>query len=401
MSNRNATASWSGFSHQGQVGLLVALKEIIKLRNADKGNQLTNYFVEYENKEDAAIYNIDNGNTNYLSVHQVKAYYSNGNNTKSKYSGVLNGTFDTCGNDYLHTVVNIDDWNTSATTNTNGIERFEYSNGVFHCDTTSIEEKVKEEILLLLGNNIGRVNSAYSRITLALDTKIRTEHKKASKALFDIKFSFQEIFDIIDSDAEFVDQNIFESRKAFYDAYQKYLELNDIPEDRIELISNSILDPIYRLDNSDFKMFLIRLNLHEDPDKIELPQYNFNPTGFKQVFFKVLFNVIAVSPELKEQSIEYCKEGYSESYVLTTIIEEVGDKESVVVNIIKNLDALNLLWDNHAIINKEIDGKLYDLNPKINNIPIEDLKDKDKFMGFSKRSRLITRDDATNNLNDE
>lgn len=27
MSNRNPTPSWSGYSHQGQVGLLIALRE--------------------------------------------------------------------------------------------------------------------------------------------------------------------------------------------------------------------------------------------------------------------------------------------------------------------------------------------------------------------------------------
>lgn len=52
MSNRNATATWSGFAHQGQVGLLVALRKMQEIDPAE----YSQYYLEYENKEDVAIY---------------------------------------------------------------------------------------------------------------------------------------------------------------------------------------------------------------------------------------------------------------------------------------------------------------------------------------------------------
>ena len=197
MSNTNATASWSGYSYQGQVGLLVALRQIQNVPD-----ELPLHFLEYEICEDAAIYKLDNQQTKqYLSVHQVKAYYSAYNNTKSNYDSVLNGNFQTCGNgnDFLHTVVEITDWASSVTANTNSITRYPYQHNIFHCDTVQIETYLKNELRNILGNDEGRINSALHFIVYALDCKIREEHKKASKNLFDISFSLQQLNEIINN----------------------------------------------------------------------------------------------------------------------------------------------------------------------------------------------------------
>jgi hypothetical protein len=67
MCNRNATASWSGFSHQGQVGILVALREMKKIPK----EEYDSHFLEYETQEDVAISNQPLvGDKGYLSVHQ-------------------------------------------------------------------------------------------------------------------------------------------------------------------------------------------------------------------------------------------------------------------------------------------------------------------------------------------
>ena len=68
MCNRNATASWSGYSHQGQVGLLVALR---KMREA--GIDLSSHFVQFETREDVAIYQLIPGAPpSYKTIHQVR-----------------------------------------------------------------------------------------------------------------------------------------------------------------------------------------------------------------------------------------------------------------------------------------------------------------------------------------
>lgn len=60
----------------------------------DEYNQATlrilNHFIEFENTEDVAIYELaQDGSKNFISVHQAKAYYSVGNNTKSKYASIF------------------------------------------------------------------------------------------------------------------------------------------------------------------------------------------------------------------------------------------------------------------------------------------------------------------------
>ena len=91
--NRNATASWSGFSHQGQVGILIALRELQK-----DGIDKDNTYVQFEKHEDVAIFIAKKPQPEFVSVHQVKAYYSDGSEKKNKYKSVLNDDFED-GND--------------------------------------------------------------------------------------------------------------------------------------------------------------------------------------------------------------------------------------------------------------------------------------------------------------
>lgn len=190
MCNRNATATWSGFAHQGQVGLLVALR---KMKEVDEA-EYPNYFLEYEKREDVAIYK-NNEHKEYISVHQVKAYYSGGN-YKSKYDKVLNEDFEICGNDYLHTVMEITDWDTSETTNNYNIQRYTYGETQFHSDTEDIEGFILNELQEISDDNV-QPKALLQRLTYELDLQIRTEHKKGKKKLFDVKFSFEQISQII------------------------------------------------------------------------------------------------------------------------------------------------------------------------------------------------------------
>jgi hypothetical protein len=169
MSKRNATASWSGYSHQGQIGILVALREMKRLFENNLQSQFNIHFLEYESFEDIAIYQEDNGNVEFLSVHQVKAYYSNGhlvNTYKDVFTEnpiytkdaenkkVQSGKFEVgqwCSNkNYLHTAVAIENWTdeyfTSIGGNPHSIERFLYKDALYHCSTTEIEDYILQEL---------------------------------------------------------------------------------------------------------------------------------------------------------------------------------------------------------------------------------------------------------------
>lgn len=68
MSKRNATGSWSGYLHQGKVGIFLVLTELRKLIE-DKGS-FEDWLVEFESAEDIDI----KQGTKVVSRHQVKAY---------------------------------------------------------------------------------------------------------------------------------------------------------------------------------------------------------------------------------------------------------------------------------------------------------------------------------------
>ena len=71
----NATSSWSGYNHQGKVGIFLALKELSELLQKDE--DFCNYSVQFE-KEDGEDIDIVQGDI-VISRHQVKA------KTKGKY----------------------------------------------------------------------------------------------------------------------------------------------------------------------------------------------------------------------------------------------------------------------------------------------------------------------------
>ena len=397
MCKRNATASWSGYSYQGQVGLLVALRKLQEI-----GINLNTNYVQFETHEDAAIYEENVGGTKtYLTVHQIKAYYSPGNKNKSSYNDVLNGVFEPGDERYIHTVVEITDWDTSLTTNTNNILRYPYSSTQNYCSTTEIESFIKTELANILNPaSSGVIDMAYYRLSFELDNRIRREHKKASKNLFDIKFSLNEINEIIRSNEEFISKEIYECRKLFYDTYIEIVTTDNIDQLRVNSIENNIIKNINDLDDKNFQLLLQRMNLNCSAKQLQCAPTYYNRDGLRQVFFRMIIEIIDTDPFLLENVVKYCKKDQQSTFVLTAIIDEEQDQLSVIENILSNLKSQNLLWESHSLINKEIQIDLMDRNPNINVITTTEEKenDRNKFMFFSD-SKLVKREEAKAKLN--
>lgn len=440
MSSRNATASWSGYSHQGQVGLLVALREMRRLMLTGLDQEFDIHFVEYENNEDVAITKLlPNRVKELLSVHQVKAYYSQGHllsTYKSVFTGAPiylkgtdgkfvkdaqgnkteTGTYESgqwcTTNNFLHTAQSIRNWPahdfTSVGGNPNSIMRYEYNTNIFNCGTKEISNYLVLELNSqdFHNGNQGLASMALNRLSFKLDEKIRSEHAtKPSKDLYDIKFSFQELLSIINETNDVSSNNIFISRKLFYNEFINKVETHTVDEDNdhIEFLKSSIIQELYVLDGLDFLNFLKKLNLNVDSKLLDTPHYNFNPDGLKQVFIKLLLEVKNIVPEIVENSVQYINNEDKLKYILTSIIEDEDDVKSVISNILDNLKSQNILWENHALINRNISADFSDNIPKINNIIMndEDAKEEEKFMSFSSKSKLINRDDAKNILTNE
>lgn len=396
MSKRNATASWSGYSHQGQVGLLIALRKMQEI-----GIDLNTHYVQFENHEDVAIYEeLIGGVRTYLTVHQVKAYYSATNLYKSTYDGVLNGNFEPGNARYLHTAVAISDWVTSATTNNNGVLLYAYTPTQNYCGTTDIETFIKAELSTILNAAQPVIDEAYYRISFELDHRIRLEHQKAHKHLFDIKFSLQEINQLIRSIAAFTKKDIYDCRKLFYDTYINIVKNENLIQGRIDAIEANIIKQINALDDEHFLLFLQRLNINETPERLKQTQIYYNSPGLEQVFFRMIIDIIHTDPTLIENVVKYTKDAEPSKFVLTAIMKEERDQLTVVENILTNLKSQNLLWENHSLVNRNIEIELVNRNPDINMVATAEEKadDKDKFMSFA-NSKLVKREDAIQKLN--
>lgn len=429
MSDRNATASWSGFSHQGLVGLYIALKELQTVNTCD----YEKYFIDYEKKEDFAIYCLkEDGNKNYKSIHQVKAY-SSGGHLLSKYKEVFTGKAkkDEDGNltgkfiqgdwisssdNYLHAITAINDWNDAkfielSITNNFNIALYDYPEGKKYCDTVYIETLLKDELkkILYVENIVSpaRVELAYSKIVNKLDSKIRYEHKtKQSKSEYDIKFSFSELRALID-DEEVLDEiskekATFENRKYFYNSFNEYINDVDleISESQAEIISG-LIEKIYQLPDGKFQTFLYQLNLDFNSDHSAQSLRMTNRDGLEQVFFWCLCKINSTTPEFSMDNEKDVKVYYhpdTKPYVLTSIL---GEQESKVVrNILKNLSNVNVIWDNCKIINRNLDVDFIRHKERILDFPSLSTDEKERIMDINFSNSLISRENAKRELND-
>ncbi|WP_149277645.1 ABC-three component system protein [Pareuzebyella sediminis] len=395
MSNRNATATWSGFAHQGQVGLLVALRKMQEIDQAE----YSQYYLEYENKEDVAIYKHAE-TLKYLSVHQVKAYYSGGG-VKSKYKKAL-ADFECCGEDYLHTVMEVEDWDTSKTENPKDVKRYLYSGSKFHCGTDEIGGFLIEELKQLSDGNVATAKLLLQRLTYELDQKICAEHRNKNKANYDVKFSFAEIKASLENGKLQQDESlIYDYRKAFYEIFVERIKITNATDSHIERISEKIIEKIYNLEDAFFIRFLKFSDLCENPDRLKQVAFWFQKDGFRDVFFNVLLGVEKVPPLLKDEVVQYNVPNSSDTLVLTSMIREEEDAnlDYMVANIIENISQLNVLWESHQLINRHHTAKFVEHHNTLKNLVIKDELEEAHITYFSKKGGLIKREQAKEILN--
>ena len=435
MSNKNATATWSGFSHQGQVGLLIALREIRRLFDEGRENELDIHFLEYEQTEDCAIYRKEGNNApEYLSVHQVKAYYSQGhllNTYRSVFEGAIiyqkgedgkyvkvNGNKVPTGDfepgqwmvapciNLLHTTMQIGNWNDDTVDGWSPdfiIRKFQYTDERDYCGTEEIDTYLKQELMgpIFCNNDNGRSEAAIERLSYELDKKIRIEHAtKEGKAQYDISFSLSEIRGLAISKVHFNEQVIFGLRKSFYNKYEEVVKNHEISEDH-RVVMDQLISLIYESSDESFVKFLKRLNLDVSPDNLNDHNYWFNANGLEDVFFTVLAIINGNIPQRIDDSVLYVDEIDKQNYLLSSINRGTDKEKEVAMNILKNINNLDVLWDNIIIINQYIENSLNMLNPAINKIDFEGRNLSDKFFEFTAKSGLVRMESAINILNNE
>lgn len=393
---RNATSSWSGYLHQGQVGLFVALKEINRLQNSDE--EIDDWFIIFENAEDFDIQN----SAGVFSRHQVKAYkdakYPNAvkdvlgtqiytdNKLTSKgfqFRKLVNGTLTTVEVDvesrYLHVITEIEgfylnevDFNAEypgATwvCNLHNIKLYEYAADRLYCPlvtegNSTLENYCLLEIQIYLekARHHEALEEEYQRqiyycLVNQLDIQIKKRH--IDKVDTYPKLFFREIVELLNDNPNKETYLISACKNTFATIINDYI--SDIDEsvggldkrivDKLQIHSSEI----YHLENESFLQFLRDINPNENNvaefTSIDNVISLVKKDNFRTVFLNCLYQISNSTYNLMERG--YQKDG---GYILSLIVDDYLLVKSLKKKISENSMLTEALFDKSFLINKEI-----------------------------------------------
>ena len=364
----NATSSWSGYNHQGQVGIFLALKELNML--IQNGKDFRDYSVQFE-KEDGEDVDIVRW-TEVISRHQVKAKKNKKN--LNDYKDVLTG-FKKDGVDensrYLHTICDVVGFDLSEEEfkelpykpkfipNVNNVKLYEYPNGNKYCELSNTSESkidnfCKAEIKSLLTSHSSNLKDDDDHIkeTLfelkdLLCTKIREAHEAGGSA--NPVILFPDIYDIVTSTEKRERQSIRRAKGLFALYWNENFD-NDV--------DNTIINEILNLADDYFKNLLIDMN----PDNriSQLQDLNnldnlINRNSIKYIlcnFFKWYKKEKFILDNLYYQTNQ-------ESFRLSMIHQPKAAAGEVKSDIMKNIGFIRASFDTDYLVNMNIDGQKF------------------------------------------
>lgn len=396
--SRNATSKWSGYSHQGKIGLLVALRKINALILSTQ--PLLGYRIEFETQEDAKI--IENNTA--IEVHQVKAYRAS--TTKGAYTKALK-EFEICaGVNYLHTICEITNWSEiTQQENPHSVLRYPYTITLNYCSQDSIYSYLDIELVNLLriinhperNNAEWRRTSFYSFLGL-LDEKIRFEHQNGNENTYNVQFTFSELLQIITAPLSRFLEKIYSIREAMFLSYIRFIDdLDDnnlIMSDEHETYTCDKIKEIYTLSNEKLEQFLYNINPHttngQDLKRCVLTDKFYSEDAFYGTFLTVIFQIISCQYQLSDDLVP--KYFLGKNYVLTSIQSAQNLKSKHARSILTNNKANFSAYETDFIITDTYTGRIGECA----NALVE--KDPNKF--FNPLSmEFIAKNDAIDKLN--
>lgn len=403
--HRNASASWSGYIHQGKVGFLVSLREL-KKRIQEKASNYEKYQIRYENAEDFDIVNDDK----VISRHQVKAYKDG--EEREKYStlfyiqtrniedgkilkeGFQIHKFDEDGkilevevnedSRYVHTITDVPDFYLSEasylkkysrrskyTKNESKIKLYPYSELHSFCPLSVNKDndmvkmyciKEIEEILILLENPL-KENSAHAEqvyfkyVASILDNSIGTAHTISTHPTI----TFKEILNLLITDIS--EDDIYKAKNNFiyaWDEYKKDFE-ETLPVETMQQM-NSIVKNLLQKRKKNFEEIVRKLAPHEEIDKPI--SHILDGTVSKNILF-CLFEELNEFDCGTITYLDKVKDSYRVS--LITARNKRAKIAKIIEHIINNKEFLNKSFDNRYLINEKISG--ISLNDSVNDSP--------------------------------
>ena len=358
---RNATSSWSGYLRQGKVGLLVALLKLLDLH--ESGNSLDGWSVEFERAEDFDIISGDQVD----SRHQVKAKRDGRN--KSAYADALK-EFDInrgcpSSSRFLHTIVEVRDWDTSKTLNPHSVELYTYPNGKKYCPLVNVENQSSDDLVAQCVDAIKTIRpnepdlfymQIYEHLIYLLLDQVRICHTQTpiGHPRLDLATIHSEI-------TECVIDNIYNELE---DSRLKLSVVNTWLKHKEDLISlgldgginwgatDAVIDELFSLTSEKFMQFM--KNIHPAEERFA-NERNLNKVGLKEVFIKTL---TSLDEGYNLEHLGYRLNG--KSYLVTTIND--SDNESVVArDIVKNKNNAKELYEGNKIITKNFSSDFTEL----------------------------------------
>lgn len=396
--NRNATSSWSGYSHQGKIGLVLILREIDKKLLVNE-EDLIDWYAEFESAEDIDI----KCSNNVITRHQVKAY-KNGNTLKS-YEDVLNiqeynfkdgkkklvtkgfriRAFDELAKPlsieveeesrYLHTICEVTGFGYSKENyeamkgkpifveNPNNVKLYQYPNGNFFCNISE-NDKCKEfcmdliKIILVKRNHLFKDNNLqhefiFYELLNALDQEIHKKHLNGGYPTL----GFLQVLEIITSVEKHEKENLIAVRYLFAKTWEEFLlhidesEL-DYEDEHLKQVE-IIMQELFRLSDQEFVQFIFDIN----PDKnipwdatLECVTSFLKVDDLKYMFFECLMKVRSLEFNISQRS--YMKDG---GYCLTLISGSRSAVNTIMNKIITNRNITKVIFEKKYLVNRELD----------------------------------------------
>lgn len=405
---RNASASWSGYIHQGKVGFLVALREL-KNYIQDEVPDYGGYNICYENAED---FDIVNNEGRVISRHQVKAYkqgekretYSelfciqtrefNNGQVKILRTGFQIHKFNEEGDiveievdeaaRFIHTVVEVPDFylsedayfskhqrRTEYTPNDSKVKLYPYSEIEEFCplSTNDNDDRIRDYCIDEIKDILTKLNSVlkdnsnhfkqvyYKYIASILDNSIGVAHQESAFP----SISFELLCSLLTT--EIPEDDIYQAKNNLiyiWDEYKHDLE-DDLSNGVLETVDSIIKDLLCK-EKSEFEKIVRKLAPHEALDKKISIILN------DAVLKKILFYIFSELEYFDSNNITYYdKEKHSYRTSVIAINETPAQISNVIKKIIRNKEFLERSFDNRYLINDSISGIL--INESVYGFP--------------------------------
>lgn len=367
--SRNATASWSGYSHQGKIGILVALRKIRELNRAG----LDNYYIEYETQEDVKMVNDDN----IIEVHQVKAQLNA--HTIGTYTTALRN-FEACnGLNCLHTICEITNWDElTQAQNPRVVERYPYTNTRNYCTLDHIESYVLAEIHAILvqiahpqAENAAWQKDAYLECLGILDDCIRHEHATKTQDEYQVRILLSNILACLEEPPNHKRMITCAIRRKIYQQYVDFIQGLDnstiiLPPDHEAFVSG-IIEKICLLNDKALENFLNQIFPHstlgETLGTTALTDSFFVSDAFFSPFLLTLIRVQNTPLTLEGDTYPHYRADVN--YLLTAIQTPNIQMEQVAKKILIH-DKLNAArYEAHFVITEHYSGRLVDIAQRL------------------------------------